>query len=125
MSKIYRSAKGTPINMEELRERNQERVASGNMQVNARGDRLGKGGEVVQTVADLARTAQARMKKTSVKASVKSPIKEEDVEPVESVVEEKATKQTDKVEEHIDEEGNITIKKTTTKKKKSKKKDSE
>lgn len=116
MSKIYRSAKGTPINMEELRAQNEDRIASGNMQVNARGDRLGKGGEIVQTVADLARTAQARMKKTSVKASVKSPI-EEDIEPVEPIVED--------VEEHIDEEGNITLKKTTAKKKKSKKKDSE
>jgi hypothetical protein len=116
MTKIYRSAKGVPVNMEELRAANEDRVASGNMQVNARGDRLGKGGEVVQKVADLARNAQARMKKTTVKASVKAPVEEEitKLEEPEEVT----------TEEHIDEDGNITVQKTSSKKKKTKKKES-
>lgn len=119
MSKIYRSAKGVPVNMEELRTNNEDRIASGNMNVNARGDRLGKGGEVVQTVADLARTAQARMKKTSVKASVKAPIEEEIVKLPEA--EEQFVSST---EEAMDEEGNITVQKKDTKKKSSPKKES-
>lgn len=119
MSKIYRSAKGVPINMEELRAQNEERVASGNMQVNARGDRLGKGGEIVQSVADLARDAQARMKKTSVKASVKSPI-EEDVAKLPETEEEVVSS----TEEVMDEDGNITVQKKATKKKSKKSKES-
>lgn len=49
MTKIYRSAMGRPIDMDQLRLSNEEVIAVGNMKVNARGDELGFGGEVVRT----------------------------------------------------------------------------
>lgn len=49
MSKIYRSAQGKEVNMEELRLKNESTIAVGNMKVNARGDELGPGGVVVKT----------------------------------------------------------------------------
>lgn len=49
MKKVYRSALGKPIDMDNLRLRNEDIIAVGNMKVNARGDELGFGGEIVRT----------------------------------------------------------------------------
>lgn len=49
MSKIYKTARGTSVDMDMLRLANESTIAIGNMKVNARGDQLGKGGKVVKT----------------------------------------------------------------------------
>jgi hypothetical protein len=49
MGKTYRSAQGKMIDMEKLRLANEETIAVGNMRVNARGDELGPGGEIIRT----------------------------------------------------------------------------
>jgi len=49
MSKAYRTARGVVIDMDQLRLNNEESIAVGNMKVNARGDELGPGGEVIRT----------------------------------------------------------------------------
>lgn len=49
MSKMYRTAMGKAIDMDRLRLSNEETIAVGNMKVNARGDELGFGGEVVKS----------------------------------------------------------------------------
>lgn len=49
MKKIYRSAQGKQVDVDLLRLRNEEVIAVGNMKVNARGDELGPGGNVVKT----------------------------------------------------------------------------
>lgn len=49
MKKVYRSALGKTIDMDNLRLANEETIAIGNMKVNARGDELGAGGQVVRT----------------------------------------------------------------------------
>jgi hypothetical protein len=49
MGKIHRTAQGKPIDMEALSSQNKDSVALGNMGVNAAGDELGDGGEVVKT----------------------------------------------------------------------------
>jgi|Laugresp1bdmlbsn_1035097.scaffolds.fasta_scaffold02004_8 hypothetical protein len=49
MKKVYRSALGKPIDMDNIRLRNEDIIAVGNMKVNARGDELGPGGKVVKT----------------------------------------------------------------------------
>ena len=49
MAKIYRTALGRTIDMDSLRLSNEETIAVGNMKVNARGDELGPGGEVIRT----------------------------------------------------------------------------
>lgn len=49
MNKIYRSALGKHIDIEKLRLANEDTIAVGNMKVNARGDELGFGGEVIKS----------------------------------------------------------------------------
>ena len=45
----YRSAHGKTIDIDRLRLVNEKTIAVGNMKVNARGDQLGRGGEIIQT----------------------------------------------------------------------------
>ena len=49
MKNIYRTALGKQIDMDQLRLNNEEVIAVGNMKVNARGDELGPGGEIIRT----------------------------------------------------------------------------
>lgn len=49
MKKVYRSALGKNIDIDRLRLENEETIAVGNMKVNARGDELGPGGEILKT----------------------------------------------------------------------------
>lgn len=49
MKSVYRSALGRTVDMDQLRLHNENVIAVGNMKVNARGDELGPGGEVVRT----------------------------------------------------------------------------
>lgn len=49
MGKIYRTAQGRSLDMESLRLQNELVPAIGNMRVNARGDQLGPGGQVIKT----------------------------------------------------------------------------
>lgn len=49
MKKVYRTALGKVIDMDNLRLANEETIALGNMKVNARGDELGPGGKIVKT----------------------------------------------------------------------------
>lgn len=48
MTKVYKSAKGKPIDMDHMRLANEGVIAVGNMRTNARGDQLGPGGKVVK-----------------------------------------------------------------------------
>lgn len=48
MGRTYRSAMGKNIDIDNLRLSNEDAIAVGNMKVNARGDQLGPGGQVVQ-----------------------------------------------------------------------------
>jgi hypothetical protein len=49
MANVYKSALGKQIDMDQLRLHNEETIAIGNMKVNARGDELGPGGEIIRT----------------------------------------------------------------------------
>jgi hypothetical protein len=53
MSKIYRTARGDPVDMDILRLSNESTIAIGNMRTNARGDELGPGGKIVRTRAQI------------------------------------------------------------------------
>ena len=46
---MYRTSQGRMVDFESLQLKNETVVAVGNMRVNARGDELGAGGEVVRT----------------------------------------------------------------------------
>jgi len=57
---IYRTMQGKEIDMGKLVNQNETTIAVGNMRVNARGDRIGPGGKIVQTREQiLAEKAQA------------------------------------------------------------------
>ena len=47
MSKVYKTARGKTIDMDKVKLANETVTAVGNMKVNARGDRLGIGGQVI------------------------------------------------------------------------------
>ena len=49
MAKIYRTAMGKTVDIDNLRLSNENVIAVGNMKVNARGDELGPGGKVIKT----------------------------------------------------------------------------
>ena len=49
MGRTYTSMQGKPIDMEKLTLKNELTPAIGNMKVNARGDELGPGGQIVRT----------------------------------------------------------------------------
>ncbi len=49
MPKIVKSAQGKSVDIDSLRLQNETAIAVGNMNVNARGDVLGRGGKVVKT----------------------------------------------------------------------------
>jgi len=57
---IYRTMQGKEIDMGKLINQNETTIAVGNMRVNARGDRIGPGGKIIQTREQvLAEKAQA------------------------------------------------------------------
>jgi hypothetical protein len=49
MGKVYTSVRGKEIDMEKLSLKNETLPAVGNLKVNARGDELGTGGQIVRT----------------------------------------------------------------------------
>jgi hypothetical protein len=49
MSNKYRTAHGKMLDIDKLRLVNEKTIAVGNMKVNARGDQLGQGGQIVAT----------------------------------------------------------------------------
>ena len=73
MTRKYRTAKGKMIDMEAMRTANERTVAAGNMKVNAKGDKLGKGGKVVKTVKQRATERHQSVKQTT-QASLKKPL---------------------------------------------------
>jgi hypothetical protein len=49
VSNVHKTMQGKTIDMGKLISQNEMTVAVGNMKVNARGDRLGPGGKIIQT----------------------------------------------------------------------------
>jgi hypothetical protein len=46
--KIYRSMQGKEVDIDKLRTRNETTLAVGNAKVNARGDEIGPGGQIIR-----------------------------------------------------------------------------
>ena len=57
--KTHTSARGRVINFDSLQEQQDRTIAVGNAKLNARGDRIGSGGQVIQTAESL-NTAQTQ-----------------------------------------------------------------
>ena len=78
MGKKYRPAKGKMIDMDALRVQSEKTTAVGNMGVNGRGDKLGRGGKVASTVEQQTRAYYRNTPKQGVKTvSVKEDVAEE------------------------------------------------
>jgi|SRR6056300_580541 hypothetical protein len=65
--KEVKTLKGKTINMAAIASKNETTIAVGNMNVNARGDKLGKGGKIVKTFAQI---EKERDKKIEVQENV-------------------------------------------------------
>jgi len=76
MGKAYRSAQGKMIDMEQLRLANEDTIAVGNMRVNARGDELGPGGEVIRTRNEVM-ADYYKLDSPTIRASYPDPVVEE------------------------------------------------
>lgn len=61
--KVYRSANGKIVDMDQLRQKNELTPAVGNIRVNARGDELGPGGQIVKTREEVLKDFYERAEK--------------------------------------------------------------
>ena len=78
-TKVYRTAKGKPVDLGALRLQNENVRAVGNMNVNARGDKLGPDGQIIKTREEI-----LSEKLVSVSAPVieEAPVPQPVVQPV-------------------------------------------
>lgn len=51
--KVYRSMQGKEVDLDKLRNKNETTLAVGNVKVNARGDELGPGGQIIRKREDI------------------------------------------------------------------------
>lgn len=68
--------RGKWIDMDTLTRQNENTIAAGNMGVNAKGDRIGPGGKVIEASSDRARKHYTQTKKTVAKTSLKPKVEE-------------------------------------------------
>jgi hypothetical protein len=94
-----RTNKGIIIDMEALLAQNTDAPAMGNMRVNAKGDVLGKNGEVVQSAEDRARAYyQDNPKSSTAKSSLKGAMPDQPVQTDSEMEPEVKTAQAEKTE---------------------------
>jgi hypothetical protein len=83
-----RTNRGAMIDFDNLLLKNEEEIALGNMKVNARGDKIGKGGKVIQKREDATReyyqnNPKSVVKSVSIKDAVDNqPVKDQSAEVV-------------------------------------------
>lgn len=106
----YRTNKGQTINMDELRQKNEKTIAVGNMNVNAKGDLLGKGGQIKKTAKERTKPYYENNPKAVKQVGLKSLSTEDLDDEIETVVEEDAS---------LGKSKKAPVKKATTKSKKS------
>lgn len=79
MGKIYKTAMGRSIDMEALSTQHANAIALGNMNVNAKGDRLGPNGEIVEYAGDRVKDYYENPKSIKKSVSMKGDEKENDI----------------------------------------------
>lgn len=114
----YRSSRGTPIDLDALRMKQETNISVGNTRTNARGDVLGKGGKIEKSVDQVAREHYNKnnpraVKKASIKideeklsSKKEEPVRDDWVEP-EANVEEEPVIEEPQDEWIEDEDGNF------------------
>jgi hypothetical protein len=85
----YKTAHGKTIDIDNLRLQNEKTIAVGNMKVNARGDQLGRGGEIIQTRNQLMSQQYPKMQSPIATAAVDNVAPDgESFDPPEEIVKE-------------------------------------
>ena len=78
MGKNIRTFRGKMIDMDDIRRKNEDAIAVGNMNVNARGDELDEWGKVIKSRDQVAREKNSSMSRKSSNASVISTFEDDD-----------------------------------------------
>ena len=78
---IKRSNRGMSVDLDALMAKAGESTAVGNMKVNANGDKLGRGGEIVQTNEDRVRAYYKNNPRSSTSASLKGNVPTAKLQP--------------------------------------------
>jgi hypothetical protein len=76
--KIYKSMQGKQIDMDMLRKRNELTPAVGNARINARGDELGPGGQIIRKKEDVLKDYYENSKGVADESPVRRSVKKED-----------------------------------------------
>ncbi len=108
VKKTYTSHRGRPIDIDGLRQRNELTPAVGNARVNARGDKLGPGGKIIQSRESMLQEYYNKQGNTPDEVAVSQDKKPVQVET--KNVQEEVTDESNWVE---DEDGNFVQKKST------------
>lgn len=110
----YRTNKGQTINMDELRQKNEKTIAVGNMNVNAKGDLLGKGGQIKKSAKERTKPYYENNPKAVKQVGLKSLSTDDLNDEIETVVEEDESLQTSK--KPVAKKATSAAKKATSKK---------
>lgn len=78
MGKNLRTFKGRVVDIDEVKNKNLDTIAVGNMNVNARGDELDEWGNVVKPRDEVARKKNSSMSRSSTEASVISTFEDDE-----------------------------------------------
>ena len=115
--KVYKTMQGKSVNMDMLRKRNELTPAVGNVSVNARGDELGPGGQIIRKREEIVKEYYDN----SNGVKTQKAVRRDEFQPPGEAVEKDLTD--DFVDPDLDtsdwvedEEGNFVKKETTTKK---------
>ena len=76
--KIYKSMQGKQIDMDMLRKRNELTPAVGNARINARGDEIGPGGQIIRKKEDVLKDYYESSKGVADESPVRRSVKQED-----------------------------------------------
>lgn len=99
-----RTHRGKNIDMDQLYQENRKSVAVGNIPVNAQGDRIGKNGEVEQTVQQATKIFYKNTHQSEEATSLKDPVSSEETVAKSSKTKDSSPK---KSKEIIEDNGDI------------------
>lgn len=96
---VYRTYRGKIIDLEAIRRKHADTVAVGNMGVNARGDKLGPGGEIISPVQEKSRMHYDTTVISTETASIKGDMPADEAGVLEDAPVKRATKKKGKERE--------------------------
>lgn len=76
---LYKTARGRQIDMQSIIAANEKEIAVGNAGVNARGDRLGPGGKIIQTREELSNAHYNKLKGNKLTDLPNAPVVQQDI----------------------------------------------